>query len=250
MTTTTKTTTLGFTALVLTALMGGAAQADHNTALRGLFEHAADLECLAERADRDIRYYFKDAPEAKCLREQFCLIQEKAIDLQKGLSRNVNLHDVEECLEELDDAYLHVQKHMVLLRKWSQSCTPQTVRFGHGSFTICASSGPSELYLRRLCGRVEEMGEVLGCMINEVEVLMDSQGHSHTHGNRLSQPVNPVPQQRVQPVLPPPPSQFSPALGRPVGRGGNAPVLQNEGRSPLHLVLVLESPILNRAIRN
>ena len=209
-------------ALVLTALTSNVAVADHNSVIKELSEHAYNLERQADRADRDIRYYFRNAPQAKCLRDQFCLIEEKADDLQKALRHRVDIHDVEECLEELDAAFVVAQKHMAELRKWSQACRPTTIRFSSGNLTVCSTSGSSDINLRRLCGRVEDIGKTLGCMITEVDELL---GHNrgHNHGRQLHNQPAPRPQP-IQVNRRVPVSRHQPALGRYPGRRITIPI--------------------------
>lgn len=233
-----NTTTFGLATLIMTTLTVGSANADHANVVKVLNSHAYNLERLADRADRDMRYYFKTAPQNMCLREQFCFIEEKADDIQRGLRTRLDARDLEECLEELDDAFSLVQKHMLSLRKWSKSCQPQTIRYSSSRLTVCSNPGVNEIYMQRLCSRVEDIGRTLGCMITEVDGLLDGQrGHQHSHGgsNRIVPAPAPRPQlvfPQRRPVIQQPPvyrqaHHRSPALGRtritvPIGKHNNS----------------------------
>lgn len=199
-----------------------------------LDDHAWTLERTAIRADRDVRYDFRNAPVARCLRENFCMIAEKADDLQKTIGRKADprmLRDIEACLDEIDESFGHIQKAMDQLQVWVAKCEPQSVRYGSFRFGVCSSSRKSDL--KRLCARVDLMKETLKCMFDDLEKLFCECGitRPHTHNDHQSAPAPPVrdlrnspPAPRQQLVVPPRQSLHD---ARGIGTGGR---FESQGR--------------------
>lgn len=158
-----------------------------------LDNHAWTLERTAVRADRDVRYDFRHAPMAKCLRDNFCMIAEKADDLQKTIGRRADprmLRDIEDCLEEIDEAFAEIQNAMDELRTWNAKCRPQTVRYGSVRIGFCAGSSKSDL--ERLCARVDLMKETLRCMFEDLEKLFCECGIKRPHTQDHHRPASPA----------------------------------------------------------
>jgi hypothetical protein len=174
--------------------------------LAELDDHAWTLERTAIRADRDVRYDFHSAPVAKCLRENFCRIAEKADDLQRTIGRKADLRmlrEMEECLDDIDESFTHIQKAMTELRAWSAKCAPQTFRYGSVRIGVCSSSRESDL--NQLCARVDLMRETLKCMFDDLEKLFCECGIKRPHTHREHQPVSPAPPGRQIQSAPPSP---------------------------------------------
>ena len=196
------------------------AQANH---LRELDDLAWRLERTAIRADRDVRYNFRYAPVAKCLRDSFCLIAEKADDLQDAAGRRMDprlLRDMEECMDEIDARFTMVQDSMAKLEAWVRTCRTTTFRYSRVSYGSCST--PSDFALRRLCGRVEDMKEIVQCMYNELEALIAECGIRDTRRGPRGRidAIPPVPQQPVLPATP---------AGRHGGSGIGGPGIGGRG---------------------
>ncbi|MDA1251441.1 MAG: hypothetical protein O2820_19700 [Planctomycetota bacterium] len=174
--------------------------------LAELDDHAWTLERTAVRADRDIRYDFHTAPVAKCLRENFCRIAEKADDLQRTIRRKADprmLREMEECLDEIDESFIHIQEAMAELRAWAAKCEPETFRYG--SIRIGVYSGSRQSDLNQLCGRVDLMRETLSCMFDDLEKLFCECGIKRHHAHHDHQSVSPPPPGRQLHNAPPSP---------------------------------------------
>lgn len=195
---------LAVIALVSTA-SADSAQANK---LAELDDHAWTLERTAIRADRDVRYDFRSAPVAQCLRENFCRIAEKSDDLQRTIGRKADprmLREIEECLDEIDESFAQIQKAMDQLRVWAAKCEPQTFRYGSVRIGVCSSSRQSDL--KQLCARVDLMKETLKCMFDDLEKLFCECGIKRPHTHQNHQPVAPAPPVRDIRNSPPAPHQ-------------------------------------------
>lgn len=178
----------------------------HASKLAELDDHAWTLERTAVRADRDIRYDFHTAPVAKCLRENFCRIAEKADDLQRTIGRKADprmLRELEECLGEIDESFTHIQKAMTELRAWTSKCEPEIFRYGSVQIGVCTSSRQSDL--NQLCARVDLMRETLKCMFDDLEKLFCECGIKRSHAHHDHQAVSPPPPSRQVLTTPPSP---------------------------------------------
>jgi len=185
------------TGLAVVALVTGMAanSAIASSKLVELDGHAWTLERTAIRADRDVRYDFRHAPVAKCLRENFCMIVEKADDLQKTIGRKADprmLRDIEDCLDEIDESFAEILEAMDQLKAWNAKCRPQTIRYGSVRFGFCAANSKSDL--QRLCARVDLMKEILRCMFDDLEKLFCECGikRPHTHDDHRAAPRAPA----------------------------------------------------------
>lgn len=203
------------TLAVVSLVTNAAANLAHASKLAELDDHAWTLERTAIRADRDVRYDFRHAPVAKCLRDNFCMIAEKADDLQKTIGRKVDvraLHEIEACMDKIDESFTEIQQAMDQLKVWSAKCRPQTVQYGNVRFGIC-TSGVSPSDLERLCARVDLMKETLRCMFDDLEKLFCECGikRPHTENDHRSAPPavpnirgNGLAPRNSQPILVPP----------------------------------------------
>jgi hypothetical protein len=173
--------------------------------LAELDDHSWTLERTAIRADRDVRYDFRNAPVAQCLRENFCRIAEKADDLQAMIGRKADarmLRKIEACMDEIDESFAEIQKAMDQLRIWTAKCEPQTIRYGSIRIGVCSSS--QQLDLKQLCARVDLMKETLKCMFDTLDKLFCECGikrpHAHHDRERLA-PAPPVRELRSDPPV-------------------------------------------------
>jgi len=167
---------------------GAVVDASQIRLLAELDNHAWTLERTAIRADRDVRYEFRHAPVAGCLRKHFCFIVEKADDLQRTIGRKVDpgeLRDIEDCLNEIDE---HLEEVLVAsdrLRSWAAKCKPVVQRYGSVRIESCAA-GASDRDLQRLCDRIDLLRSTLKCMFETLDKLFCECGitRPHVHGRQ------------------------------------------------------------------
>jgi len=221
--------------------------------LAELDDHAWTLERTAIRADRDVRYDFRSAPAAQCLRENFCRIAEKADDLQRTIGRKADprmLREVEQCLGEIDESFAESQTAMDQLRLWVAKCEPQTIRYGSVRIGVCSSR--QRLDFKQLCARVDLMKETLKCMFDNLEKLFCECGIKRPHTRHDYGPISPAPPIREFHSDPPTPRR-EPFLvprqslhggsgfgshGRPHGRSVSIPI--GNSRSGFHLSFLIK----------
>ena len=220
---------------------GTAVNAAQTSLLAELDRHAWTLERTAIRADRDVRYDFRHAPVASCLRKQFCFIAEKADDLQRTIGRKIDpreLRDIEDCLHEIDENLEEALQALEQLRSWSVKCRPVVLRYGSLRLDSCAS-GATARDLQRLCGRVELLQSTMKCMFETLEKLFCECGitRPHVHGRphdvpgRRSLEGRPtVPRSSHTPGPPQQSSRQSPHRGRSPHRTMTIPVGGSAGR--------------------
>lgn len=231
-------------ASIAVTLTASLAQAGHYGEID---DHAREIYYEAGRADRVVRYNFRNAPISiyTCLRENLCGMVETAACVNDLTRRSGNLELIQEHAEKLDDQFTEVQKGTESLRKWIAQCPPP--RFSrYGSCSSSSRSSIDQFNLRRLCDRVEEIAEEMKCMLMDLDkLLVDAgldgpRGHGHDHGplRGNARPADPRDRGPVNPprldVPPTPSSRGFDRLGRdglPHGRAVQVPIFRHDGRS-------------------
>jgi len=237
------TATRTLVATIAVTLTASLAQAGHYGEID---DHAREIYYEAGRADRVVRYNFRNAPLNiyTCLRENLCGMVETAACVNDLTRRSGNLERIQEHVESLDDQFTEVQKGTESLRKWVAQCPPP--RFSRFGSCSASRSSVDEFNLRRLCDRVEEIAEEMKCMLMDLDkLLVDAglsdprgRGHDHSHGRGNARPADPRDRGPVNPprldVPSTPSSRSFDRLGRdgfPHGRTVQVPIFRHDGRS-------------------
>ncbi|MBI1312102.1 hypothetical protein GC176_12480 [bacterium] len=236
-------------AMTVLGVATSAAQAGH---YMDIDDHARDIDSQAERAQRIVKYDFRDLPVPiqQCLLTNLNGLEENA-DCVRDLTRHGGqLDEIARHVQVMSRQLADVEHHIDELRTWARSCfVPPHLRSSCGMM-----SRAHERSLNELCERTQKIGAELQCLTNELNQLLAArQGIIH-HSHVQSLPPQPV--VVVPPPAPRPPVQPSVQIGFGTaggfnswtGRGGrhhaigrsnfgrgqnavNVPLFQQNGRS-------------------
>lgn len=203
-----------------------------STALAGHYldidDHAREIESEAGRADLIVRQNLRGIPLSLygCLRDLLGDIGSTACELRDVTRRDGNLRLVKAGVEKLDASYCDLKTHMAELREWTYSRRGSLHdRHRHHDHV---SARVDDYYLRKLCERVDEIGEELDRMKSDLRKLLACEGPHHARPGfgRPSVPVIPS----VPPV--PAPSRFDRSFhGRPDRSAVAVPIFSHKGTS-------------------